>query len=102
MTSKSDYHYILELDEKYSPAKRGFVNASEMKAISTTLDLSARSNIELQNIRDMTVMFYSMLIDAAKHEDSSPKLNDWMTYSDKMSAVVCVIDNERINRGMAV
>ena len=102
MISKSDYHYILELDEKYSPAKRGFVNVSEMKTIFTVLDLSARNDIELQNIRDMTVMFYSMLIDAARSGDSNPRLNDWTSYSDKMSAIVCVIDNEQLRRGMAV
>lgn len=100
MTSKSDYQYILELDEKYSPAQHGLVNSSEMKTISTVLDLSVRSNIELQNIRDMVAMFYTTMIDAAKHDGSGPKPNDWMPYSDKMSAIICVIDGERFKRGV--
>lgn len=57
MTTKTDFHAIQELREKYAPKVRGIVSGEEAKIIYEVLEIDKRNNIELQNIRDMVVMF---------------------------------------------
>ena len=59
MTTKTDFHAIKELKEKFTPVQRGIVAADEVKMIREMLELDHRNNIELQNIRDTVVMLYS-------------------------------------------
>lgn len=58
MTTKTDFHAIQELREKYTPKMRGIVSSEEAKTICEVLEIDKRNNIELQNIRDMVVMIY--------------------------------------------
>lgn len=53
MTTKTDFHAIQELREKYAPKVRGIVSGEEAKAIYEVLEIDKRNNIELQNIRDI-------------------------------------------------
>lgn len=59
MTTKTDFHAIQELREKYTPKVRGIVSGEEAKTICEVLEIDKRNNIELQNIRDMVVMIYT-------------------------------------------
>lgn len=59
MTTKTDFHAIQELREKYAPKVRGIVSGEEAKTICEVLEIDKRNNIELQNIRDMVVMIYA-------------------------------------------
>ena len=105
MTTKTDYHAIIELKDKYAPTQRGIVSADEVETISTVLEIKARNNIELQNIRDMVVMLYGQWSEAfhVKYRDNHD--NDAfvksMEYMDAMSAITCVIDQEKVKREMA-
>lgn len=48
MTTKTDFHAIQELREKYTPKVRGIVSGEEDKTICEVLEIDKRSNIELQ------------------------------------------------------
>lgn len=98
MTTKTDFHAILELKEKYAPKVRGIVSGEEAKTICEVLEIDKRNNIELQNVRDMTVMLYSKWTDSAMENDSKKA----MELMDAMSAITCVIDHEKFKRGMEV
>jgi len=87
MTTKTDFHAIQELREKYAPKVRGIVSGEEAKIIYEVLEIDKRNNIELQNIRDMVVM---------QAVDKSAE------YLDAMSAIICVIDYEKFKRGLGV
>lgn len=106
MTTKTDYHAILELREKYTPARRGFVNAAEAEKISVILEIKERNDIELQNVRDMVVMLYGQWHDSMRekhrrdHDDNA--FDKAMEYMDAMSAITCVIDQEKVKRGLEV
>ena len=105
MTSKSDCHYILELDEKFTPAQFGVVNLDEIGLIAEVLELEKRNDIELHNIRDMVVMFYMNRADdrmfAKTHQEDREHvgLKKPTDYTDKMSAIVAVIYREFFKRG---
>lgn len=47
MTSKTDFHAIMELKKRYTPAERGIVSFAEMEIIREVLELAQRNNIEL-------------------------------------------------------
>lgn len=108
MTTKTDFHAILELKEKYTPKVRGIVSGEEVKTIYEVLEIDKRNNIELQNIRDMVVMIYGRWATEAREEYMQSDCNDdqdfgkSMEYLDAMSAIVCVIDSEKFVRGLGV
>lgn len=97
MTTKTDFHAIMELKDRYTPAQRGIVNDSEEELINATLELKSRTNIELQNVRDMVVMLYGKF---ANHEGND--VQKVMELMDAMSAICGVIDQNKLERGMAV
>lgn len=101
MTTKTDFHAIMELKKEYTPARRGFVSAAEVEKITTTLEIKPRNNIELQNVRDMAVMLYSQWANSER-EKAGGRSDKSMEYMDAMSAICCVIDEEKFNRGMEV
>lgn len=99
MTMKTDFHAIKELRERYTPACPSLVSADEAELIREVLEISTWSNIELQNIRDVTVMMYGRWTDAQKQESNASAA---MRLMDAMSAITCVIDQEKIKRGLDV
>lgn len=96
MTTKTDYHTIMELRDKYTPAQPGIANVAEIAMIRDVLEISTRSDIELQNIRDMSVMLYSQWAEG-KRENDIPAA---MALMDAMSAICGVIDAEKLDRGL--
>ena len=68
MTTKTDFHAIQELREKYTPKMRGIVSSEEAKTICEVLEIDKRNNIELQNIRDMVVMIYGQWFDKSRDQ----------------------------------
>lgn len=99
MTQKTDYHAIMELKKVYVPAIRGIVTADEEVLIRKVLEIDARNNIELQNIRDMVVMMYSRWSGSLKRADN---ISTIVKVMDAMSAICCVIDQEKSKRGLPV
>lgn len=99
MTTKTDFHAIMELKKRYTPTCPSFVNASEAELIREVLEISARSNIELQNIRDVAVMLYGKWADSQGQKDNTSAA---MQLMDAMSAITYVIDMEKSKQGLPV
>lgn len=91
---KTNYQMLMELKE-FKPYRQGILNNTEVTMLKAVLRLDERSDVELQNLRDFVVMYYSMKI-----ENATPK--ERMTQMDIMSGICGVIDNEKWNRGMEV
>ena len=100
MTTKTDFHTIMELKEAYRPTQRGIVSGAEAEKIMSTLEIKSRNDIELQNVRDMTVMLYSRWSERMREKEVGDSCV--MELMDAMSAICCVIDQEKFNRGMEV
>lgn len=99
MTTKTDHHAVMELKRIYTPAERGIVNAAEEKLIREVLELNSRNDIELQNIRDTAVMMYRRWADALQQ---ATNISAVMVTMDAMSAICCIIDQEKFKRGLDV
>lgn len=90
MVTKTNYHMLREL--KFEPAEFGVLSNAEVEQLRKYFQISERSDIELQNLRDFVVMYYS--------EKMKDKFN--LKTEDLMSGIVGVIDQEKWNRGMEV
>lgn len=96
MTTKTDLQTVGELKDKFKPANPAVITDDEAKLVKDILEIDARNDIELQNIRDMTVMLFGQWASAAKPNH----LDDVMSLMDAMSAVCTVIDGEKMRRGL--
>lgn len=99
MTTKTDFHSIMELKEKYTPQERGILSGNEVSLIKKVLELETRRVIELQNVRDMAVLLYSQWFEDLR---SNGRSDEAMQLLDARSAICCVIDQEKFTRGMEV
>lgn len=100
MTTRTDYHSILELKKVFKPETCGFVTKREAALIRETLELDTRSDIELQNIRDMVVMLYGQMF--AEHARSKQGHDEAGSYLDARSAITHVIDSVKLQRGLEI
>lgn len=85
---------IKELDRAFNPRERGFIDEDEVKMVRDMLELKGMTDDGLYHIRNACVLYFS----TKKEEGERPSL----ATMDKMSAVVCVIDDEKFHRGMEV
>jgi hypothetical protein len=80
---------------KLKPEHFGILSGEEVEAIRTHFNIANRTNVELQNLRDFIVMFFS-------HEVASDDKRPTLEQTDLMSAITGVIDQEKVARGMEV
>lgn len=97
MMDRTDASMLMELKDKFRPAARGVLSASEVGLVEATLQIKARTDVELQNVRDMAVMFWGRLADPST---GSPAAT--MDRMDELSGICGVIDMEKSRRGMPV
>ena len=90
---KSNYQMLLSI-KKWKPRHFGFLLADEVKYLKDTFKISDRTDVELQNLRDFVVMYYSLKF----YTDKKGKISN----NDIMSAICGVIDGEKMERGMSV
>ena len=81
----TNFQMLKELNAKYNPEAEGFISEKEQRLIKETLCLAEMDVLALRNLRDFTVMFFG-------------KLNTTES-SDKMSAIVYMIDREIFTKG---
>lgn len=91
---KSNYQMLLAFKD-FKPENRGFINVKEAKQITEHFHIEERSDVELQNLRDFVVMYYTMKLD---RKDT----DNYLTQMDIMSAVTYVIDEAKVSRGLEV
>lgn len=99
MMKDTDFHMITDLKKSYKPATRGVVTANETDVIRQKLDIPNRTDVELQNVRDMSVMLYSQWAQAA---EGAHRTTECMELMDAMSAITAVVDAEKSKRGLDV
>lgn len=92
---RTNFENIKALEENYTPKRRGTVSASEILMIKYWLQIREMSVLELRNLRDFVVMFYSI----QENIEDTEKMIDRM---DKMSAITHVIDSELLNREVEI
>lgn len=95
---KTNFQMIRDLDG-FQPMERGFIDIDETALIKSTLCIEEMNELELRNLRDFAVMFYTMKAD---NSERLMRVNDRNEINDKMSAVVAVIDHELFGRGCEV
>ena len=83
MTTKTDFHSIMELKENFKPKERGWIDQKEAAQVKNVLELDARTDIELQNIRDMAVMLYGRWSSSSRENGDYEEMD---AYMDAMSA----------------
>jgi len=99
MMHDTDFHMITDLKACYRPKTRGIVSNDEALLIQQKLQLPNRTDVELQNVRDITVMLYGQWASTAQDQGDTAKA---MTFMDAMSAITAVIDQEKTARGLDV
>lgn len=92
MIEKSNFQMIKDFGD-FKPEKFGLLKPNEVVKIKRHFQIDERTDMELQNLRDFVVLFFSNL---------HTREEDHIGYLDIMSAIVGVIDDEKINRGMEV
>lgn len=90
---------LMELEKTYTPESRFFTTAKEMETVKTVLGLADLNDFELQNMRDMAVMFFNSKADNALLNDEKDGFDRLWNI---MQSVTAVIDNVKWNRGLAV
>ena len=75
---KTNFAMIKELEAKFAPKRFGTITKEEVELIRSTLCLDEMDVLQLQNLRDFTVIYFSQ--------------TDTLEDMDKMSAIVSVID----------
>ena len=76
---------LKNLEEVFNPKRAGILSNEEVKLVTNTLHLKEMDELSLRNLRDTTVMFYS-LREFEKDEEEKIKI------MDKISAITAVID----------
>ena len=99
MTIKTDFHSIMELKKSFKPKERGWIDQEEAAQVKKILELDTRTDIELQNIRDMTVMLYGRWSSSSREDG---KYEEMDTYMDAMSAICAVVDDIKMRRCLEV
>ena len=98
MITKTNFHMLRELD--FKPAEFGVLSNAEVEQLRKYFQLEERSDVELQNFRDFTVMYFAQkLAEERKKETEDDK---YLAVYDLMSGITGVIDQEKWNRGMEV
>lgn len=84
---------------EHNVKNKGFCTEEEVNRIKEHFNIKNRQDIELQNLRDFIVMYYS---NKSKEIDIVINYDEVMKISDAMSAITYIIDMEKINRGMEI
>lgn len=91
----TNFQNIKELDKQYTPSVRGVINPVEILTIKRVLEIRDMTEVELRNLRDFVVIFYT------KNEDIN-NFEKMIERMDKMSAITYVIDSELLDRGYEI
>lgn len=82
----TNFQNLRNLLKDYAPETFGIVTNEECRLISNSLELEEMRIVDLRNLRDFVVLFFS-------------RKNDDKADTDRMSAITAVIDMEIIKQG---
>lgn len=92
MIVKSNFTMLREFSD-FKPKSFGFLDGNEVERIRNQFQIAERSDLDLQNLRDFVVLYYS---EKMSHERGGIRTGDIM------SGIVGVIDHEKVSRGLEV
>lgn len=84
------FYQALESIKDYSPVNYWGTSREEYNLISDKLELRTLDKMSLQNLRDMTVMLYSMKTSSAREKGDMDKFD---FYNNAMMSITAVIDD---------
>ena len=87
MIVKTNFTMLREFSD-FKPRSFGFLDGNEVERIRNQFQIAERSDLDLQNLRDFVVLYYSEKRDIEN--------------ADILSGIVGVIDQEKVNRGLEV
>jgi hypothetical protein len=90
---KTNYQLVRSLYYKFKPVTRGILSGEEVSIIREDLCLRDMDVLQLRNLRDFTVLFFSVQM------DKSNDVEMVMSNSDKLSGICAVIDDEIVKKG---
>lgn len=93
---KTNYQMMNELNNEYTPKQRGIVSMSEIYKINEALELDKRDVLDLRNLRDFAVYYWSTIINALMEVKDTENA---LAIMDKQSAILTVIDQKIANKG---
>lgn len=94
---KSNFQMVRTYE--HNVKNKGFCTKEEVNKIIEHFNIKNRQDIELQNLRDFIVMYYS---NKTKELDIVKNYDEVMKIGDAISAITYIIDTEKFNRGMEV
>ena len=86
---KTNFQMIRDF-RNFKPEECGILSGKEVTEIEVNFEIKNRSDLDLQNLRDFIVLYYS-----TKYRDD---YDQW----DIMSGICGVIDREKFRRGMEI
>lgn len=93
---RTNYQMMNELNNEYTPKQRGIVSMSEIYKINEALELDKRDVLDLRNLRDFAVYYWSTIINALMEVKDTENA---LAIMDKQSAILTVIDQKIANKG---
>lgn len=88
---ETNFKMIKELQKVFFPKNMGICSQSEVKLIRETLHVGEMDVLQLRNLRDFTVLFFSK--QKCENDEEERAL------MDKVSAITSVIDVEIFEKG---
>ena len=95
---KTNYQMLRDLDG-FHPGERGFISSDEITLVKNVLCLDEMDELQLRNLRDFTVLLYTNKMEKCF---SLKDYDQELALSDKMSALVAVIDQALFSKGYDV
>lgn len=86
------YKMLTALDQVFKPSSEIIATSKEVKLVENTLHINEMDVLTLRNLRDFTVMFYSI-------NKKDREINEEREIMTKVSVITCVIDNHIFNLG---
>lgn len=95
MVTRSDFDSIMQVRNSFCISGREALSGEEIGFIRDTLELESRNDIELENIKTLVTLVYSVL------EDNASDLENASCFRDTSSVIRGVIDWEIARRHFA-
>lgn len=89
---KTNMAMLEELYRTYYPETKHMVTIKDIHFINRVLELDNRDMLDLRNLRDMTVLYFNMLMESDNIENN-------FELAERMSAITSVIDLKISNIG---
>lgn len=89
---KTFFQMILDVKD-YTPQDDMFTSKEEYEMLTKNFGLDTMSTLDLRNLRDMVVLFWSNRMREERYSNNMKFTDDYMKLSHAMQSITAVIDN---------